>query len=101
MNIQLVEEGDIIVEGKAKIAVRRVERNACSKKGVHINDNACYDNTAHVVVIQGERELPSDVVEETHDEGNFDADWDLVDNHYMTIAYENSLKAWADRVIRV
>lgn len=45
--IETVIKGDIIVErsnGKNRmIPVRKVEHNVCSKRSVHINDNACYD----------------------------------------------------------
>jgi hypothetical protein len=56
-----VRKGDIIVERnngkKSMIPVRKVEFFVCSTKGVHVNDNACYDNTAVVTLVAGEGTL--------------------------------------------
>lgn len=53
-----VRKGDIIVERlaggkKSKTVVTHIVFNACSKRGVHINRNACYDNTAMVEIEHG------------------------------------------------
>lgn len=54
-----VRKGDIIVERlaggkKSKTVVTHIVFNACSKRGVHINRNACYDNTAMVEIEHAE-----------------------------------------------
>lgn len=56
-----IRKGDIIVERingkKSMTPVRHVEFNACSKRGVHVNRNSCYDNTAVVDLVLGEETL--------------------------------------------
>lgn len=60
-SIQVVYKGDIIVErvnGKNRmIPVRKVEFDACSSKGVHINTSMCYDYNAVVELVDGEATL--------------------------------------------
>ena len=64
-----IRKGDIIVERvngkKSMTPVRHVEFNACSKRGVHVNRNSCYDNTAMVDLVLGEETLGDarDIVE--------------------------------------
>lgn len=60
-SVQRITKGDIIVErvnGKNKmIPVRKVEFNACSSKGVHVNTNMCYDYNAVVQLADAEGTL--------------------------------------------
>jgi hypothetical protein len=56
-NILSIRENDTIVESvggkKSRTVVTHIVFNACSKRGVHINRNACYDNTAEVTIERG------------------------------------------------
>lgn len=57
-SIQNISKGDIIVErvnGKNRMTpVRKVEFNACSSMGVHINTSMCYDFNAVVQLADAE-----------------------------------------------
>lgn len=91
-SIQRVVKGDVIVErinGKKRMTpVARVEFNACSSNGVHINRSMCYDFNAVVDI--------EDHVEELEEfENEFPTDQDLQDAH------SNSIEAWADRLVKV
>lgn len=49
--INNVNRGDIIKSSGGKgIEVKKVELNACSSRGVHINDKYCWDSEAPVSV---------------------------------------------------
>lgn len=51
MIINNVKPGDIIKERGGKgIEVKKVQLNACSSRGVHINDKFCWDSGAPVVL---------------------------------------------------
>lgn len=77
--IETVVKGDIIVErvgGKNRmIPVRKVELNACSKRSVHINSNACYDWGTHVRIAEGEGTL-GDLEKEMSGLGDLEEDFD-------------------------
>jgi hypothetical protein len=61
VSVQTLAKGDVIIErgsGKPRMTpVTKVEFNACSTHGVHVNRNACYDFTATVEVVQSEGTL--------------------------------------------
>lgn len=97
-SIQRITKGDIIVErvgAKNKmIPVRKVEFNACSSMGVHVNTNMCYDYNAVVQLADGDGTL-SDLETALGDlEEDFPTEEDLRQ------AYLGSIEAWADRLVR-
>jgi hypothetical protein len=61
VSVQTLAKGDVIIErgsGKPRMTpVTKVEFNACSTHGVHVNRNACYDFNATVEVVQSEGTL--------------------------------------------
>lgn len=50
MLISEVKPGDTIKERGKGIEVTKIERNACSSRGVHINGKYCYESGAQVSV---------------------------------------------------
>lgn len=94
--IQSVVKGDIIVEranGKKRmIPVRKVALNACSKKGVHINNNACYDWGTDVNLVEGEGTL-ADLEKEMTGLGDVEGD--------VEEAVDESWEKYAEGLVRV
>ena len=91
-NILNLQVGDSLVErspgGKRiLIPVTHVVFNACSKKGVHVNRNACYDNTAVVEIEYG-----SEVQDEEQEMNDLDNEIAELSNI--------SPEAWADIVVK-
>ncbi len=83
-SIQTIRKGDVIIErrnGKdVMIPVRKVEFNACSTRGVHVNTNMCYDFNAVVHVVEGEAtlgDLKQALEVETEIEYDADREWAL------------------------
>jgi hypothetical protein len=78
--IQNVVKGDVIIEranGKNRMTpVRQVVINACSKRGVHINNNACYDWGTDVRIVEGEGNL-GDLEKEMTGLGDLEEDLDV------------------------
>lgn len=81
-SVQNINKGDIIVErvnGRKRMTpVRKVEFNACSTKGVHVNTSMCYDFNAVVELVDGDgtlkdlEEAVSDIPADYEDEGQLD-----------------------------
>jgi hypothetical protein len=78
-SIQRIVKGDIIIErvnGKKRmIPVSKVEFNACSTYGVHINRSMCYDFNAVVDLVEGESTL-GDMEKEMAGLGDLEEDFD-------------------------
>jgi hypothetical protein len=96
---QRVVKGDIIIErdnGKNRmIPVRKVQHTVCSRVKVHIND-LCYDWNAVVQLVDGEgtvKDLEA-AIDELEEYDAFPTDEDL------RRAGEDSIKAWADQLVR-
>lgn len=62
MIINDVKRGDVIkASGGKGIEVKKVDLNACSSRGVHINDKFCWDSGSHVELSrQGKGEESTD-----------------------------------------
>lgn len=60
--IEAVQIGDVIVEGRDKTTVGKLDLWACSSKGTHINSRFCYDRGTLVNVQRGAK---SQSIEET------------------------------------
>lgn len=95
-----IRKGDIIVERangkKSMTPVRHVEFNACSKRGVHVNRNLCYDSSAVIQLVQGEGtlgDLEDEIaeMEEAFDPGISVTVGEVLDKH----------EALAERLVRV
>jgi hypothetical protein len=60
-SIMSVRVGDVIVERngskKSMIPVKSISYKSCSSMGVHVNNNACYDSTAVVEIIQEDADI--------------------------------------------
>lgn len=73
-NILSLQVGDSIIERtpggkKIYVPIKHIVFNACSKKGVHVNRNACYDNTAVVEAEYGSEAMhEEDELEEITDD---------------------------------
>ncbi len=97
-SVQKLVKGDIIVErvnGKKRMTpVTKVEFNACSSKGVHVNRSMCYDFNA-VVELEDQETILDDLEAEFDDGADIDAE---IDRQGSTDA---ELEALAERVIRV
>jgi hypothetical protein len=95
-SVQRLVKGDIIIErsnGKNRMTpVRRIEFNACSSYGVHVNGNECYDYNAVVDVVLGEGSL-SDLEEATSGLGDLEED--------LESALNDAWERYADGLVRV
>lgn len=102
-SIQSVLRGDIIVErvaGKRRMTpVKTIEFNACSSHGVHINRSMCYDSSAVVELVDGQGTL-GDLEKEIE---NFEirSTETTFDPQELEKAYEGSIDAWADKIVKV
>lgn len=100
-SIQKVVKGDVIVErvaGKKRmISVTKVEFNACSSRGVHVNRNSCYDFNAMVDLVPGEATL-KDLEEEMTALGDLEEDFPTVND--IRQAGIDSIEAWAERLVK-
>lgn len=47
-SISNARTGDTIVEGRSRIEIRKIEHNACSTRGTHVNRSMCYDRGSMV-----------------------------------------------------
>jgi hypothetical protein len=56
VSITAVQKGDTIIDGRDRIEVSRIEHNACSSKGTHVNRRICYDRTDVVDIRPGKAE---------------------------------------------
>lgn len=60
IKITQVKKGDTIVDGRDKVEVTRVENDACSSLGTHINRRYCYDRSAYVEVRAAQKNARSE-----------------------------------------
>lgn len=101
-SIQKVVKGDIIVErvnGKNRMTpVTKVEFNACSSKGVHINRNACYDFNAVVNLVDGEGTV-SDLDREIAGLGDLESDFAGLDARLDNLS-DRELEALATGIVK-
>lgn len=104
--IQHVTKGDIIVErhnGKNRMTpVNKVELNACSKRSVHINGNACYDWGTDVRIAEGDGTL-GDLEKEVAGLGDLEEDFDpglLLTVGDVQKVHEEALEALADKLVK-
>lgn len=95
-SVQNITKGDIIVErisGKNRmIPIRKVEFNACSSKGVHVNTSMCYDHNAVVQLVDSDGTITDlesalDDLEEDFDPG-------------LDVTVGDVLEAMADRLVK-
>jgi len=56
VSITAVQKGDIIIDGRDRIEVNRIEHNACSSRGTHVNRRYCYNQTDSVDIRPGKAE---------------------------------------------
>lgn len=96
VNVQRLLKGDIIIErvnGKRRMTpVTKVEFNACSSHGVHVNRSMCYDFNAVVDLVDGEGTL-GDLEKEMTGLGDLEEDLEGV----MNEAWES----YAEGLVRV
>lgn len=99
--ISLVK-GDVIIErvaGKKRMTpVTKVEVNACSSRGVHVNRNMCFDATTPVEVAYAEMTL-ADLAEEMTGLGDLESDYEAVRTG-PSISDEESLEEMVDRLVK-
>jgi hypothetical protein len=57
VSITEVVPGDILVEGRTRIKVDKIEHRACSSRGSHVNGKYCYNRTDVVEVIKSKRKV--------------------------------------------
>lgn len=78
VRITEVHKGDIIIEDQGEITVRKIEHEACSSKGTHVNDRGCYDRYAKVNIKVGRAKsrhfTDTDLAEQYFEDQMFD-DW--------------------------
>ena len=74
VSITQVRKGDVILEGRDRTEVKKIEHNACSSFGTHINDRECWDRHTRVQI------KPATHAESKHFEesglGDLQADYD-------------------------
>lgn len=101
VSVQRLVKGDIIIErvgGKNRMTpIRKVEFNACSNWGVHVNSNACYDFNAVVDIVEGEGTL-GDMEKEMSALGDLEEDFPTDED--LRQAGERSIEAWADFLVK-
>lgn len=101
VSVQSLVKGDVIIErgsGKPRMTpVTKVEFNACSTHGVHVNRNACYDFNASVEVVQAEATLGD--LEKEIELGTVRVSDDGVNEEDLD-AVMDKIEAWADLVVR-
>jgi hypothetical protein len=66
-SIETVQKGDIIVEGRKRIEVKKVEPRACSSLSTHINGSMCYDQGTKVRVLNEIDKLETGLGDLDHD----------------------------------
>lgn len=96
VNIQRLLKGDIIIErvnGKRRMTpVTKVEFNACSSHGVHVNRSMCYDFNAVVDIVDGEGSL-ADMEKELTGLGDLESD--------LEEAVDEAWESYAEGLVKV
>lgn len=67
--IETVQVGDVIVEGRDQTVITKVEVDACSSRGTHINNKYCYDRGSFVQLKRRASPNKDEVFEEYFDPG--------------------------------
>jgi hypothetical protein len=101
VSVQKLIKGDVIIEhsyGKPRMTpVTKVEFNACSSHGVHVNRNSCYDFNAVVDIAEAEGNLAD--LEKEIELGVVRVSEDGVNEEDLD-AVMDKIEAWADLVIQ-
>lgn len=106
VSIQRLLKGDIIIErvnGKRRMTpVTKVEFNACSSHGVHVNRSMCYEFNAVVDVVDGDGNL-GDLEKEMSGLGDLEEDYEPLGTVRVDAngVNEDDMDAVMDRIMSI